>query len=263
MHPGAASPRVGFEAAASRFPSLTMRANGGRRTANGGRPGRGPRPPEGQETSGPGVLVDCRRSTRHPVRGRGGAIGEVGSCRSAGVRTDQHQSRGLDTRGCRSYTGCDQPTQPGALPGDVRSHALTLGPGPASSPIRRDPSSTTLRLPNPSSASGFRFWPDPVYRSVSPGRPAIEMPLRRPMSPAPARRRAQAVSVPNAAERSPFFPVIDLSTRNPHDCPPYGPEAWLHADRAAGRHRDHRRPHRPPAAGRPGGPRGRPPRPVH
>ena len=37
----------------------------------------------------------------------------------------------------------------------------------------------------------------------------------------------------------------------------------LHADRAAGRHRDHRRPDRAAAARRPGGPRGRPPRPVH
>ena len=38
--------------------------------------------------------------------------------------------------------------------------------------------------------------------------------------------------------------------------------AGLHADRAAGRDRDHRGPDRPAAAGRPGGPRGRPPRPV-
>ena len=37
----------------------------------------------------------------------------------------------------------------------------------------------------------------------------------------------------------------------------------LHADRTAGGHRDHRRPDRPAAARRPGGPRGRPARPVH
>ena len=38
---------------------------------------------------------------------------------------------------------------------------------------------------------------------------------------------------------------------------------WFHADRAAGRHRDHRRPDRPAAARRAVGPRGRPPDPVH
>ena len=37
----------------------------------------------------------------------------------------------------------------------------------------------------------------------------------------------------------------------------------VHADRAAGRHRHHRRPDRPAAARRPGGPRGGPPHPVH
>ena len=39
--------------------------------------------------------------------------------------------------------------------------------------------------------------------------------------------------------------------------------AWFHADRTAGRHRDHRRPDRPPAARRAVGARGRPPDPVH
>ena len=60
------------------------------------------------------------------------------------------------------------------------------------------------------------------------------------------------------------------SMTSPHSgvlcpCPPH-PQSFrrrLHADRAAGRHRHHRRADRPAAAGRPGGPRGGPARPVH
>src|SRR5260221_202384 len=53
---------------------------------------------------------------------------------------------------------------------------------------------------------------------------------------------------------SPFF--WGVSRANPP--PPFG----VHADRAARRHRHYRRLDPPPAARRPGRPRGRPPRPV-
>ena len=83
----------------------------------------------------------------------------------------------------------------------------------------------------------------------------------------------------------PVSPRIDASTRRTRSCDVECPQSQLenllevsctiiskhptpsvgrlHPDRAAGRDRHHRRPDRPAAAGRAGGPRGRPPRPVH
>ena len=68
--------------------------------------------------------------------------------------------------------------------------------------------------------------------------------------PSPPEGRSRTL-LPGPAERS--APM----TRRPSR-----PPSRLHADRAAGGHRHHRRPDRPAAARRPGGPRGRPARPV-
>ena len=234
-----------------------------------------PRPPSGRRAGRPGL---SRLTGSRPSPGRDARLG--GGGRDDRRRRSDGRRRGFVAAAwswsCSSWSLTRRRAAPGGLaPPQRPPRGRAAGSRPNGSPSRPStaprPGSPTTRLRgrdlgrSPPTELGGRdggVGPD-RGRRPSPATPDRRVVRVRADYPAAEARRARAV--PRDHDRRPTehrprtqgrLAPMNRQTR------PRPTALGLHADRAAGRDRDHRRPDRAAAARRPGGPRGRAAGPV-